>query len=864
MGQFFEQGYGKATDDWEEEESALDIEKADSGLVMSGWIDEESKNMALWRIDDIGRLTQFGSYGHVGADQVGSALALHSSGGVMMVGRQTSNYEDAHHSYIEIEDQALIKCIGLDGVELWSLLLDSSYGETIDTHQVAVDVVNDGDDNFLILVNRMYGEGPTLDCRVVSMQFDGTVNWDETYTLDDHNIFAQKLIKSTDGKYTILANDVGGEYPVLLRFDESWGDFVTSASYNQTYSTTAYGIDYKTFGQASSGYVLAGVQDNGSDNDGFILEVANNLSAGTVQTITNTGDYPAGQELFREIATHPNGYVAIGECDNRGEGQRDVWICHLDTARDTLKLETLGGEETDYAQGVVMIPSMQSLFISGYNNSYTIEESGNAYLGGVKVDMPFGGEEECKVPRVLFVDNFVWHDGNGGVDLSNYILNNSTKEQALINFAKNNDINYLALFGANFIFDPNYYSGSLLARQKLSSFISSCRSNGIHCALVSTAVLSVFTNGLQYIVDIANNASNFGYNRSGKFSYFLLEHEFWNARWTKAYTGPTASIATFPISNTNTDVHFENVYENHKTMLTDLQNVNGLDANIAGVHDYVNFFYNDYSHSSNSHYHTQAAERKTRASEIESITDGIFIVYYQEYTSSQNGLDFLTTNATSGQRRYNVDRWKERLKDMGNLVGQTNVFPLFSAEFYEDSDEACGDGVGTDFLGKYLDGAKPFMGSGDLKSAESSYISAHTAAYNNNVDYPNLNKLNVSAIAWYKYSCLVGRTNYFNDLDRVNCTAFTGSPLNEEELLEVEIETFILFPNPAKELIYIKSNSTVEVNFKIYDLKGRLINRGTFNQLTSIRLEGLEEGVYNIQLSSKGKYTVKKVIVIND
>ncbi|MCB0483456.1 MAG: hypothetical protein KDC37_02735, partial [Flavobacteriales bacterium] len=41
MGQFFEQGYGKTSDDWAEDESALDIIPTPIGLAMCGWISHE-------------------------------------------------------------------------------------------------------------------------------------------------------------------------------------------------------------------------------------------------------------------------------------------------------------------------------------------------------------------------------------------------------------------------------------------------------------------------------------------------------------------------------------------------------------------------------------------------------------------------------------------------------------------------------------------------------------------------------------------------------------------------------------------------------------------------------------------------------
>ncbi len=49
MGQFFEQGYGRAVDDWADEESALDIQPTAAGLVMSGWVDTEEAGGKTWQ-----------------------------------------------------------------------------------------------------------------------------------------------------------------------------------------------------------------------------------------------------------------------------------------------------------------------------------------------------------------------------------------------------------------------------------------------------------------------------------------------------------------------------------------------------------------------------------------------------------------------------------------------------------------------------------------------------------------------------------------------------------------------------------------------------------------------------------------------
>jgi hypothetical protein len=534
------------------------------------------------------------------------------------------------------------------------------------------------------------------------------------------------------------------------------------------------------------------------------------------------------------------GFLAIGQCDNQGEGQQDVWICHIDSLGDTLKTETLGGEENDYGHAVVLVPQLFSAFIAGYNNSYGITESGNAYLGGVKVDMGLPDTGPCFVTRTMLVDFFVWYDNPNTytIDLTNYILGNASKEQDLIDYAEDNEISYLVLMGSNWIFDPRYFGGSLSARQKLSDFIAACRAKDITCALVSNPTLQVFTNGIQYNQDVVKNASLYNYNRNGKLTYFFLEHEFWRAN----------DQNTFPNSPSNPaqmDAFYQSLYTEHKDLLTDLKANKGFDANVHGLHDYIAWFYHSWNNASNGYNYTNTTARNSKASELEKLSDAIFLAYYQKYSYlgtsppyGEEGHDFLSTNATSGTRYFNVERWKERISYLGQNTRKTVVVPLFSSEIY-NSTVLCGE---DDFMGAYLEDA-PGNGTGSLQSAETFYQSQHATIYSNTTSYPDVQNTEVGALAWFKYSCMDAK-DFGSNSGRVECSGF-NIPLELDENKRTN-SNLIVVPNPSNLHFTIRSNIKDLVELKVYNMIGSVIYTKSGSGQQEMKVVGLDPGAYSV------------------
>ena len=110
---------------------------------------------------------------------------------------------------------------------------------------------------------------------------------------------------------------------------------------------------------------------------------------------------------------------------------------------------------------------------------------------------------------------------------------------------------------------------------------------------------------------------------------------------------------------------------------------------------------------------------------------------------------------------------------------------------------------------------------------------------------------------------------YYELLDENNVTIKYGRDFGSEESTSIKNEflglynyndtSFTIYPNPAKDLINLKSNSIIN-SYKIYDIKGSLIlekeNSNTNNLVVS--LNSIKSGLYFIEITSEDyKETVK-------
>jgi hypothetical protein len=114
-------------------------------------------------------------------------------------------------------------------------------------------------------------------------------------------------------------------------------------------------------------------------------------------------------------------------------------------------------------------------------------------------------------------------------------------------------------------------------------------------------------------------------------------------------------------------------------------------------------------------------------------------------------------------------------------------------------------------------------------------------------------------------------TDYFSDQTRQNITFNKTfySVLTGSESVAKELQSLLVFPNPANELVNLELNLTSTVSnltIEIIDITGRVIkseqrqaSKGLF--ATQIETNSLQSGVYFLSVSGNGNSISKKFVV---
>lgn len=80
-------------------------------------------------------------------------------------------------------------------------------------------------------------------------------------------------------------------------------------------------------------------------------------------------------------------------------------------------------------------------------------------------------------------------------------------------------------------------------------------------------------------------------------------------------------------------------------------------------------------------------------------------------------------------------------------------------------------------------------------------------------------------------------------------------------ITDVYLNEIKLFPNPATNIINITSNTNIsDFKFQLYDLNGRLINKGDFKTSKTINVSHLQSGVYLIKIYNSSQNQIVKFI----
>ncbi|MCB0482778.1 MAG: T9SS type A sorting domain-containing protein, partial [Flavobacteriales bacterium] len=476
---------------------------------------------------------------------------------------------------------------------------------------------------------------------------------------------------------------------------------------------------------------------------------------------------------------------------------------------------------------------------------------------------------ECEIPRILEVEMLEGRDNNSGL-IYPKILDSSNVSLSidLINYAVANKITQLALFKLGYIFDSLGIQHQYLRDDKemfkglLDNFLQTCAANKIVCGYVSDNIFYTIDSTAEY------NIQKFTYNHTGKFHFVKLEHEYWNAIDPDANIVPLDGSPSAPkplIGNKSfNDAYYQEVHQDHLTLLSRLRNKKYNNANLWEVYDYIGKLYCELPPPSTGtvlgdtvyltyNFHNQTAV-KSKAQDLDGKSDAIMLVHYQSYHVN-DGVDFLDTNSTN----FSVTQWRKRLSYFGNNSSKkTVVIPLFSAE---DSTE-CGQSIETKFLGHVLEGA-PYYGSKHLNNVEGAYNLQHKGIYNSsNSTYSQVQNIKLKAYAWFKYDCI--KTKSFSVVTRHLCDTlgFAYDPLVTKEPPSIS-DALMIYPNPNKGSFQVLSKNQKIKNVRVFDSVGRIVTTiSVDNSTTSVVELNTTKGLYFVATELEtGETKVSKIVI---
>ena len=631
-GQFLETGYGTASN-----EKAFDLAISTNGLVMAGYVDssETGRFLSVWQTDSLGHLLWHYKQTNTATTYARAVTVSPTDQSITAVGAIAPNF--AWNETLRDEDQLFVANVSADGNNNWT------YTHTThDTSTAAVDVLPTPT-GYAVLANFLPDYSTYSQPYIVFLTDSGTLQGILPLGRNDKTLLAFKMqLNPTDSSLVVAANEYltsGKVIPTLYTINK------TGTTYKSfSYTADDYCEIHSLAQDPAGNWWLAG--ESYSSGDTLATVIKTNYAY--AKQATYTYNY-SGYNSFNDIIVDSTQLICIGttdiylnpdSIDGQGEGGYDVLVHYISFSGDSILLQTMGGESLDEGHSIIKVPNEDIAFGVGYNNSFGVEESGNAYQFGLVLKSSFLGCEDL-VPRILYVDDLIdYRDGNNNIILE--VLGNATAENQLIQWAVDNGFTAFAIYKLGYLFDGQSTANQVSsAKTALRLFVVKCYLNGITCGYVADQSMIALQNFGQFNL---LNAAISGYNFkqfASKLRFVILEHEFWNATQVNEMT----NSSPFNPSVNTYDGWFNTIYSDHITLLWQLMGLNRRDANITYHFDYVNHFFHDNSSDNvNGELGTsQEILRKNRAKQISRITSGIFLTYYKkpELTDLSDALWFL-------------------------------------------------------------------------------------------------------------------------------------------------------------------------------------------------------------------------------
>jgi len=271
-----------------------------------------------------------------------------------------------------------------------------TFGGSGDDHALKLQQTSDG--GYIVAGQTYSFEHDRLDLRVLKLDPNGTMEWENTYTRHESNNILS-IQQKNDGGFIIAGYkipDAPYHYTTfwILNLDQA-GNIDPQGVFSWYFDSLIRSIQQTS----DEGYILAGYtwSFGAGAEDIWVIKLA---SSGDVEWQRTYGGSSGDRAFFIQQAGD-GGYVVAGYTRSFGAGEGDIWILKLSSSGDVEWQRTFGGSSDDGASyiqqtgdGGYVVAGYTRSFGSGERDIWVLKISSS---GDVEWQRAYGGINEDDV-----------------------------------------------------------------------------------------------------------------------------------------------------------------------------------------------------------------------------------------------------------------------------------------------------------------------------------------------------------------------------------------------------------------------------------------------------------------------------------
>lgn len=207
------------------------------------------------------------------------------------------------------------------------------------------------------------------DAYLIKTDIDGNLIWESAIGGADWD-FGNSVTQLSDSSFVITGESYsygsGNAAMYVARVGKTG-----AVLWENAYLSAGDASGTKVISIANGNALVAGISNNGSDNDARLMEIEPNGNLVWSSTFGSAGF----EDEFYDVLQLPNdNFVACGSTNNGIYGDVDMLIMGIDQVGDTMWVNYGGGPGLEKAYGLSHLPSNNEFFVSGITYSYGAQD----------------------------------------------------------------------------------------------------------------------------------------------------------------------------------------------------------------------------------------------------------------------------------------------------------------------------------------------------------------------------------------------------------------------------------------------------------------------------------------------------------